>query len=212
MSVSKLKLTATVIVVSLGTMAFAYGMLAVLQPNPKSEDAATLPTGPRWNGSSRLKSNTTAEDMRRRADDSSAAREKRAEAIFALFANHIKVPQGAADVAKVLAEATWLKDADLFGCYMLAGQVPVEWTLEDTVFCLHLFPRKNESPDWVIYFRLSGGSGRTIDEARAFLRGADDLKGAPKLVEFALCFPPADGKRLGRIERFSEKGIAVFEP
>ena len=58
--------------------------------------------------------------------------------------------------------------------------------------------------------RLSGGPVRPADEARAFLRGTEDLKGNPKLLEFALRFPAAEKNRLGGIERFSEEGIAIY--
>src|SRR5438876_6561803 len=93
---------------AMGLLACAFSQAA----DEPSKQRPPEPSGPRWDGSSRLKSDTTAADLRRRAEDSSAAREKRAEAIFALFANHVKPPLGAAAVGKVLAEATWLKDAD----------------------------------------------------------------------------------------------------
>jgi hypothetical protein len=168
---------------------------------------------PGWDGVSRLKSAATLAELHQIADDATVEREKRAEAIFSLFANHVKLPQGAAALSEIVKCKNWLNDTNLYGVYMVAGMIPVELTFEDTVFCLHLFPVKKDWSDWVIYFRLSGGSGRTADEARAFLRGAAELKGDPKLLEFALCFPDEGAlSRIGRIERFTEKGIAVFQP
>jgi hypothetical protein len=181
---------------------------------PKQKQAAIAQkareeSGPRWDGVSRLKCEAAPADLNRAANDVSVSREKRAEAIFSLFANHVKPPQGAAAVARVLKGEKWLNEAKLRGVYLLGGVIPVEWTSEDTVFCLLLFPDKEGWSDWVVYFRLSGGSGRTEDEAHAFLRGDKDLKGTPKLVEFALCFP--EGKNQSRrIERFAEQGISVL--
>jgi len=156
-----------------------------------------------------LKRNDAAAGLRRTANDKAAPREKRAEAIFALFAEHLKPPQDAAAVGKVLAGDAWLKDINLYGVYVLGGWIPVAMTFEDTVFCLHLFPDAKGHSDWVIYFRLSGGSGRTADEALQFLRGTKGLKGDPKLVEFALCFPDADGTHL--IQQFSASGTTMFD-
>jgi hypothetical protein len=160
---------------------------------------------------SRLKSDKTAADLRRIANDSSATREKRAEAVFGMFANHLKLPQDAAPVRKVLGDVAWLKDSELFGFYFLAGKVPVEMNLKDTVFAMHLFLGKKEYSDWVIFFRLSGGNEREVKEAKAFLRGDKDLAGKPQLMEFALCFPSVGDKVGGPIERFGEKGITFYD-
>jgi hypothetical protein len=76
------------------------------------------------------------------------------------------------------------------------------------VFCLHLFPDEEGWSDWVIYFRLSGGSGRAADEALKFLRGTKGLQGDPKLLEFALCFPDEESRL---IQQFSERGMTIFD-
>jgi len=165
--------------------------------------------GIRWDGVSRLKGNTPSADLRKVADNDSFAREKRAEAIFSLFVNHLKLSQGAAKVGETLKAEKWLNDSSLERLSVLIGWLPVKMTFEDTVFCLRLFPDKKGWSDWVIYFRLSGR--RTAEEARAFLLGAKDLKKSPNLVEFALCFPAEGNKVVGRIERFAEKGVAVIE-
>src|SRR5262249_16228351 len=143
------------------------------KPSPNPE-VATSQKGLRWDGVSRLKGTKEPADLHRVADNASLDRAKRAEAIFSLFANYLRLPQGAADVGESLKAEKWLNEASLQGVYVLGGWVPVEMTFEDTVFCLRLFPNKAGWSDWVIYFRLSGGSGRTEDEGRAFLRGTRD--------------------------------------
>src|SRR5262249_38305267 len=133
----------------------------------------------RLDGVSRLNNEVALAELQRIANDDTAAREKRSEAIFSLFANNVKPPRSAEKVANTLRSEKWLIDANLYGVYILAGMIPVEWTFEDTVFCLHLFPDKKGWSDWVIYFRLSGGSGRSAEQARAFLQGNEHLNGSP---------------------------------
>ena len=87
-----------------------------------------------------------------------------------------------------------MNDASLKEVIAVAGYIPVEF--EGAVFCLRLFPREDGWSDWVIYFRLSGGDNPTADDAGAFLRGTEGLKGSPQLVEFALCFPVQGELRL----------------
>jgi len=169
------------------------------------------PGEPRWDGVSQLKGKTKRSDLQRIAKDSTAAREKRAEAIFSLLANHTKLPQDASSLGKLLNGKNWLHNTNLYGVYGLGGWIPVDLAFKDTVFCLHLFPDKKGWSDWVIYFRLSGGSGRSAEDGRAFLLGTENLKGRPSLVEFALCFPATGEDASRRIERFSEKGIQVYK-
>jgi len=168
---------------------------------------------PPWRrmGETRLKSQATTADLNRIANDGSAIREKRAEAIFSLFANHVKIPGTASEVGKVFGSEKWMKDASLTQVTYIGGYVPLELNLEDAIFCLGLFPDKDGWSDWVIYFRLSGGVTPSADETGAFLRGAAAVRGSPKLVEFALCYPLVGEKSLARTERFSEKGVMIEE-
>src|SRR5262249_20283594 len=143
--------------------------------------------GLRWDGVSSLKCETNATELQRIANDVSLPREKRAEAIFSLFANYVKLPQGAALVGKVLKCEEWLSGCILSGITFHSGPpLPVKVGPRHSVFCLQLFQSGTDSRHWVIYLRLSGGPNRKGEEARAFLQGAENLKGDPQLVEFAL--------------------------
>jgi hypothetical protein len=104
-------------------------------------------------------------------------------------------------VHQALGEANWLKDAHLQAVHRLCGWIPVDFTFEDTVFCVYLFPDRTGWSDRVIYFRLSGGADWKEEDARAFLNGAKCLRGNPTLVEFALCAPD------GEIRRFGNGGV-----
>jgi len=172
-----------------------------------------------WNDQTILPRGESVTSLTARANDAASDRADRARAIFALFAHHIRPESSASEVHRVLTDATWLQDTHLYGVRALGGWVPVEMTFEDTVFCIHLLPVEKEkgwSP-WVIYFRLSG---KLRDEdALAFLRG-ESVTGNPKLVEFALCYPDARDTTHGiraddpgrrRIERFSRRGIHIYE-
>ena len=170
-----------------------------------------------WNGRSILPRGESVASLNIIANDFGRSRADRARAIFTLFAYHMQPGFSAVQVHGVLTDTNWMGDVNLYGVYALGGWVPVEMTFEDTVFCLHLFPvdaDKHWSP-WVIYFRLSGttpeGPGRPAEEALAFLHGDTTLRGNPKLVEFALCYPGNQPSVTRRCERFSSKGIHVYE-
>jgi hypothetical protein len=141
------------------------------------------------------------------AEDGQVDRANRAAAVFGLFANHLRAPCGPADAGKVFGEAKWLKDSPLNYIIGVAGLIPVGFGEDTTVYDLYLFPDQEGRSDWVIYLRLSG-SYRSADEARAFLRGEKNLKGDPKLVEFALCYPDPPGEmKYGRILHFDREGM-----
>jgi hypothetical protein len=165
-----------------------------------------------WDGQTSLPGESVA-DLNVRANNSTAGQGDRARAVFTLFARHIHPESSEAEVHRVLGSPNWLRETHLFSVRILVGKVPVEMTPEDTVFCIHLFPedaKKVWSP-WVMYFRLSG---RIQDaSANAFLRGDESVEHV-RLLEFALCFPARAESpgRLGRMERFSSKGIYVFDP
>jgi len=159
---------------------------------------------------SRAASKTPAKDLRKVADDPQADRAKRVKAVFALFANHLKPPCGPAAAGGVLEDAKWLTTARLYPFHVLGGWVPVEFGGDATVYSLHVFPIKDGWSDSVIYVRLTGGSGQSADDLRAFLRGGKGLIGNRELVEFALCYPPEPKPNpFGRIECFGPKGFRV---
>jgi len=143
-----------------------------------------------------------------RANDSSNSQEIRARAVFTLFARHIQPGSSVSEVHRVLTDTAWLKESDLQGLRILAGWVPVEFTTEDTIFGIALFPMSSASgwSPWVIYLRLSGHI--QDEEALKFLRGAPGME-KTKLLEFALCFP-SPPNQTGRIEMYSPKGLRVL--
>lgn len=169
-----------------------------------------------WSGHTILPKGESVTSLNTLANTPAADRADRARAIFTLFAHHIRPGSSAADVHRVLADTNWMGEVNLDGIYALQGQVPLDMTSGDTSFCLHLFPveKDNQWSPWVIYFRLSGRGPdgvRSKEEALAFLRGDTTLHGNPKLVEFALCFPANEETRRSRIERFSCRGIHVYD-
>jgi hypothetical protein len=150
--------------------------------------------------------------LNKRANDPTEPQAVRARAVFALFAQYVRPGSSVDEVRRVITDNDWLREAHLEGVRVMGGKVPVEYPLEDTVFCLHLFPldaEKKQSP-WVMYFRLSGKL--RDQDGLAFLRG-EKSAGNPKLMEFALCFPASieSSDHVGRIENFSAKGTSVLE-
>jgi hypothetical protein len=155
-------------------------------------------------------SKSSAADLRKAAEDPRADRAARAAAVFALFANHLKPPCGAAAADEAMAGAKWLDDANVQHVVVLAGLVPVEFGGGGTVYSLHLFPLDEDGgSDWVIYLRLSGS--HQFGDLRAFLRGGKGLQGKPELVQFALCYPARSEGTYGLIEQFGPKGLTVVD-
>lgn len=155
-------------------------------------------------------SSAPAADLRKVADDRQAAREERAAAIFALFANYLRPPRGPVEAGAALGEAEWLADCNLYEVRDIAGRTPVEVGGDGTAFCMHLFPVENGWSEWCIYLRLSGPD-RSADDVRAFLRGNQNLAWRPELVEFALCHPGRNRTDQGRVERFGPEGLMVVD-
>jgi hypothetical protein len=168
----------------------------------KGDLASALPR----NSISRLKSKAPLKQLRHLADDPSVPPEKRAKAIFTMFARFLRPPQTAASLHRILGKAKWLKKATVYRVWTIRALVPIEMTLESTVFMILPFPKPKAASDWVLYMRLSGGEERSAKEARAFLQGCKRLKGKPRLDEFALSFPD------GRVERFTLKGLIIYPP
>ena len=85
-------------------------LLCLIGCSPQQEgvNASTPQEALRWDRVSRLKGNTASADLQGVADNSSLTREKRAEAIFSLFVNQLKLPQGAAEVGEALKGEKWL--------------------------------------------------------------------------------------------------------
>lgn len=180
-----------------------------------AHDAARAP----WNGRTILPDGQSIAALNILANDEKSTQEVRAKAVFTLFAHHIRPGFSAAQVRAVLTDTNWVSETNLYGVYSLKGKVPVDWTFDNTVFCMHLFPEEMEkrwSP-WVIYISLpnsmSEGPMRSQEEALAFLRGDTSLPGDPKLLEFALCFPDLDhgGRDIDRIERYAPQGLMVYD-
>jgi hypothetical protein len=145
-----------------------------------------------------------------RANDLSLSQDDRAKAIFALFANHIKVGNGPLEVHRVLIRTDWMKFAIIDVLGGLGGWIPLDVNKDDDIYWVRLFPDKEGWSKWVIYFRLSGLPVRygepeeSAEDGRKFLRGSTDLQGNPKLMEFALCGPD-NGSR-----RFTAKGVIKY--
>lgn len=95
----------------------------------------------------------------------------RRHSVFQLFRRHVTPGMKLSELAQVLDNPNWLKDEDLQIVGVLAGRIPVQWTLEDTVFVVLVFPESSDGDNWAIYLRVSGKVGR--DNFIKLLRGED---------------------------------------
>ena len=132
--------------------------------------------------------------------------DNRVERIFAQFAHQLRPSFSSAEAHKVL-NATWLTKEMITGIYVIAGQVPVQFADDDTIFYLNLASPSDDLTGG-IYFTLSGGSTLTAEDAQKFLTG----KGPEgmRLKEFALCHARGN-ERSWRVERFTRWGINVYQ-
>jgi hypothetical protein len=195
-------------------LAAAFDMISCSRMDvPRSEPSLTPPT--------------EIQSLNESANDPSRSRTERAKAIFALFANHIKVGDCPAEVHKALIRTDWMSDSRLEDVGAIGGWVPLELDNDDPRYRLLLFPNKKGKSEWRIYFRISGPRdedyiGRLEDyikDGREFLMGRTTLPGNPRLMEFALCGPgdfeitryTANGKVDG-LEGFIQSSPSENEP
>jgi hypothetical protein len=169
---------------------------------------------PRWDGSSLLQTKAPAAELRKIAANRSLRKEERGKAVASLFANYLRPPQNGQNVTAVLGDAPWLADARLESVYFFSGIWIIDIHAKGTVFVLDFPSDFTDGRRYHMDFRLVGRDTLlTSDDARAFLTGRGKPGAAPLvLAEFSISFPTNDNTQIPRVERFSEKGIAVYFP
>jgi len=123
--------------------------------------------------------------------DIAYSEDHRRRAVFQLFLRHVSpgmtgAAMTLAELARILANPSWLADEEIRVVTFLAGKIPVEARFEDTIFLLRLFP---DLPDgrwlyWAIYLSVSGKV--KAESLSQVLRGDKVAAGDAKLVEFGL--------------------------
>jgi hypothetical protein len=76
--------------------------------------------------------------------------------VFQLFRRHVHPGMKLSELASLLDRPTWLRDEDVQMVSVLAGKLPVQWTLADTVIVLAVFPEAPQEEAGAIYLRLAG--------------------------------------------------------
>jgi hypothetical protein len=112
----------------------------------------------------------------------------RRRAVFQLFQRHVVPGVRLSELAQILDNPSWLADDDVSVVTLMAGEVPVKLTPEDTVFVLPVFPNLPDGryENWAIYLRVLGQVDR--ESFINILRGkpvAEAVSNA-KVLEFAL--------------------------
>jgi hypothetical protein len=80
----------------------------------------------------------------------------RRHCIFQLFRRHVSPGMRLSELAQILDNPNWLKDENVHVVAELEGKIPVQWTLEDTVFVFLVFPELPMENNWAVYLRISG--------------------------------------------------------
>jgi hypothetical protein len=80
----------------------------------------------------------------------------RAYCILELFRRFVFPEMDLDHLARLLKPLKWLRDDDIRTVTMLEGEIPLTWTLEDTVFVLRIFPDPAGQSSFAIYLRVAG--------------------------------------------------------
>lgn len=134
---------------------------------------------------------TVDEDAQFWADitnSSQYSQQHRRRAVFALFQRHIYPPITLGELADILDNPSWIKSEDIGVVGELAGEIPVIYNPEDTVFVLPIFP---EVPDghyafWAIYLRVEGKIAAETLGNILYGRSSDEQLLNKHVLEFAL--------------------------
>jgi hypothetical protein len=131
------------------------------------------------------------------ANSAAYSSEGRRQAVFQLFQRHVSPGITLAELARSLNNPRWLAGEDLSVVTNLAGELPVEFTLDDTIFVLRVFPELMDDlyGPWSIYLRVGGKV-----EPKAFLdllRGEDVSDEVRQAELLELAFSPDDPVGVG---------------
>jgi hypothetical protein len=172
-----------------------------------------------WNDHSLLRSIEFPEDtipaLNQAANESANSQEDRARAIFTLFGRYVQPGCSSAEFHRIAADVRWLDGTGFYRVGAYAGWMPLGGLLHGSVFELYPFKVGTDKRGscWHIYFRLSGDNLQQED-ALSFLRGTLTSDSTVKMEEFALCLPHSifhPDRSIGRIEKFSPRGVHVYE-
>jgi hypothetical protein len=92
------------------------------------------------------------------ANDDNYSQDHRRRAVYELIQRHVYSGMTLADMAEILDDPTWLKDEDVTMVTIVGGKLPVKWSMEDTIFILHIFPGlpDRQYANWAAYIKISG--------------------------------------------------------
>jgi hypothetical protein len=115
-------------------------------------------------------------------------RDHRRWAVFELFRRYVRTGMTLGELGQVLGGARWLSPDSIQVVTYLIGELPVQWTPDDTVFVVPIFPGVADGryAQWALYLRVQG-KVNTDTLVRA-LRGEllSEVQGAIRILEFAL--------------------------
>jgi hypothetical protein len=125
------------------------------------------------------------------ANDDRFSPDHRRRAVFELMRRHVRIPVTVEALAGILDRPTWLHEEDVTVIDRLGGKIPVEFTFDDTVLVVGVFPNVGDTrlSRWSIYLRVQGH--RTVQDVVHALQGRGDTKGVgtANVLEYALVPP-----------------------
>lgn len=106
--------------------------------------------------------------LREVASDERCSLRDRRWSILQIFKCHISNGMTLGQMVQQLGFPALLRDEDVVLVQILAGKIPVRWSLEDTIFAVHILPTADSSPI-TVYLRIAGTISK--DEFMSVLRG-----------------------------------------
>jgi hypothetical protein len=82
--------------------------------------------------------------------------------IVQLFDRHVRAGMPLSRLLPILKLFRGLRDDDVFVIQTLAGNIPVDLTHEDTVFCCLVMPRESDLDSRGVYVRVKGNVSRDV--------------------------------------------------
>ena len=127
----------------------------------------------------------TVDQLNRVLQSEDASRSARCDAVFQLFADHVR-PNADNDFSAVFLDHTWIGVARIDVVREVAGLIPIAWNPNtETLYYIALFPNKTGWSDHGIYLTLRRAQLEQQDLTR-LLNGQNTANGA-EVGEFALC-------------------------
>ena len=99
--------------------------------------------------------------LQKTANNSGETAKKRFDAIVEIFRKHVNKQVDLESLSKTMGGAAWLDASGIAQPGLIAGLFPVDWTLDDSLFCIQIlaFRELKEPKSYGLYIAIEGALG-----------------------------------------------------